>query len=72
MRVLEKKICKLEKKIIFQNATNFLDLAFKNQKKVLETQNKFFLQNLKKNPFFFTPKNLIFFNKSKSYEGISL
>ena len=55
-----KKNCKLEKKKKFQNATNFLDLAFKNQKKVLETQNKFFLRNLKKKYNFFYPKKIRF------------
>ena len=61
MRVLEKKNCKLEKKKKkFQSAINFLDLAFKNQKKVLETQNKFFLQNLKKKYNFFYPKKIRF------------
>ena len=64
VKLMKKKLMPVHKnKIVnffFQNATNFLDLAFKNQKKVLETQNKFFLQNLKKKSNFFYPKKIRF------------
>ena len=67
MRVHKNKI--VNRMFFFQNATNFLDLAFKNQKKVLETQNKFFLQNLKKNPIFFTQKFRFSLIKVKVMKG---